>query len=188
MIRAADCPGDRQANRVRIADLRLTSANAAVHADMLEWNVAMSAEEAAGAVISSIFGVVQYSMMLGNLPDDHLKMVSHWIEFCKKHENALYHGKFYGYSPECGYPELCGEDDKERIIGVYGNNRVVNLGRPEKQTIILNGTGVDSLCIETMEKRECETYDTFGRKVAKCDIASGIVRLDVPIGGYVLVK
>ena len=54
----------------------------------------------------------------------------------------FYHGKFYGYSPECGYPELCGEDDKERIIGVYGNNRVVNLGRREKQTIILNGTGV----------------------------------------------
>ena len=57
----------------------------------------------------------------------------------------FYYGKFYGYSPECGYPELCGEDDKERIIGVYGNNRVVNLGRPEKQTIILNGTGVDSV-------------------------------------------
>ena len=188
MIRAADCPGDRQANRVRIADLRLTSAKAAVHADMLEWNVAMSAEEAAGSVISSIFGVVQYSMMLSKLPDDHLKMVSHWIEFCRKHENALYHGKFYGYSPECGYPELCGEDDKERIIGVYGNNRVVNIGKSKKQAIILNGTGVSGLCIETRVKRRCEIYDTFGKEVTKCDISLGIVCLNVPIGGYVFME
>jgi hypothetical protein len=115
-------------------------------------------------------------------------MGSHCIEFCRKHENALYHGKFYGYSPECGYPELCGEDDKERIIGVYGNNRVVNIGKSKKQAIILNGTGVSGLCIETRVKRRCEIYDTFGKEVTKCDISLGIVRLNVPIGGYVFME
>jgi alpha-galactosidase len=188
IIRAADCPGDRQANRIRIADLRLTSAKAAVHSDMLEWNVAMTAEEAAGTVISSIFGVVQYSMMLSELPNDHLRMVKHWIDFCSKHEEALYHGKFYGYSPECGYLQLCSEDDNEKIIGVYGNDYVVNLGLSKKQAIILNGTGKDGLCIETEMGKECEVYDTFGGKVTRCKVPSGITRVSVPIGGYVILK
>lgn len=188
IIRAADCPGDRQANRIRIADLRLTSAKAAVHSDMLEWNVAMTAEEASGTVISSIFGVIQYSMMLSELPKDHLRMVKHWIDFCSKHEEALYHGKFYGYSPECGYPQLCSEDDNEKIIGVYGNDYVVNLGLSKKQAIILNGTGKDGLCIETEMGKECDVYDTFGGKVTRCKVPSGITRVSVPIGGYVILK
>ena len=186
MLRAADCPGDRQANRVRIADLRLTSGNAAVHADMLEWNVATSVEEAAGSVISAIFGTVQYSMMLSDLPQDHLKMIAHWVRFAEEHCDALQKGAFLGFSPESGYPILCGESDRERIFGVYGNDRVVKVNGVDKKIFVLNGSGVSSVCVETSEKVHFEVRDTFGATVRRGESNPGISRISVPLGGYII--
>ena len=188
MLRAADCPGDRQANRVRIADLRLTSGKAAVHADMLEWNVATSAEEAAGSVISAIFGTVQYSMMLSDLPEDHLKMIAHWVRFAEEHCEALQKGAFSGFSPEAGYPILCGESEKKRIIGLYGNDRVVRIGDMEKITFVLNGSGVPSVCVELPEKARFEVRDTFGATVCSGEAGAGISRMSVPLGGYAIFR
>ena len=71
---------------------------------------------------------------------------------------------------------------------MYGNDYVVNLGLSKKQAIILNGTGKDGLCIETEMGKECEVYDTFGGKVTRCKVPSGITRVSVPIGGYVILK
>ena len=188
MLRAADCPGDRQANRVRIADLRLTSGKAAVHADMLEWNVATSAEEAAGSVISAIFGTVQYSMMLSDLPEAHLKMIAHWVRFAEAHCEALQKGAFSGFSPEAGYPILCGESEEKRIIGVYGNDRVVRIGDMEKITFVLNGSGVPSVCVELPEKARFEVRDTFGATVCSGEAGAGISRMSVPLGGYAIFR
>ena len=186
MLRAADCPGDRQANRVRIADLRLTSGNAAVHADMLEWNVATSAEEAAGSVVSAIFGTIQYSMMLSDLPEDHLKMIAHWVRFAGDHCGALQKGAFSGFSPEAGYPLLCGECENERIFGVYGNDTVARIVGDGKKTFVLNGSGVPSVCVELPGKARFEVRHTFGAAVRGGEADAGISRISVPLGGYVI--
>ena len=39
MLRAGDCPGDMAANRIRTANLSITSGHTAVHAEMIEWKV-----------------------------------------------------------------------------------------------------------------------------------------------------
>jgi alpha-galactosidase len=186
MMRAADCPGDRQANRVRIADLRLTSGRAAVHADMLEWNVATPVEEAAGSVLSAIFGTVQYSMMLSDLPPDHLRMIAHWVKFGAEHCDALQRGSFKAHEPEAGYPLLCGESALERIFGVYGNDRVVRVADLEKTTFVLNGTGIGSLCLELPRDASFEVRDTFGVHVRRGRLAAGLNRVSVPLGGFVI--
>ena len=186
MMRAADCPGDRQANRVSIADLRLTSGRAAVHADMLEWNVATPVEEAAGSVISAIFGTVQYSMMLSDLPPDHLRMIAHWVKFGAEHCDALQRGSFRGYEPEAGYPLLCGESAAERIFGVYGADRVVHVADLKKATFVLNGTGTGSLCLELPCEATFEVRDTFGAQVRRGKLASGLNRVSVPLGGFLI--
>ena len=188
MMRAADCPGDRQANRARIADLRLTSGRAAVHADMLEWNVATPVEEAAGSVISAIFGTVQYSMMLSDLPPDHIRMIAQWVKFGAEHCDALQRGSFKAYEPEAGYPLLCGESASERIFGVYGNDRVVLIADLEKTTFVLNGTGIGSLCLELPREASFEAYDTFGAQVRRGKLASGLNRVSVPLGGFVILN
>ena len=184
MMRAADCPGDRQANRARIADLRLTSGRAAVHADMLEWNVATPVEEAAGSVVSAIFGTVQYSMMLSDLPPDHLRMIAHWVKFGAEHCDALQRGSFKAHEPEAGYPLLCGESASERIFGVYGADRVVRVADLGKTTLVLNGTGIGSLCLELPRDASFEVRDTFGVHVRRGRLAAGLNRVSVPLGGF----
>ena len=186
MFRAADCPGDRQANRTRISDLRLTSGCAAVHSDMLEWNVATPVEEAAGSVISAIFGTVQYSMMLSDLPPDHLRMIAHWVKFGAEHCDALQRGTFRGYEPESGYPLLCGESAAERIFGVYGADRVVRVADLDKTTFVLNGTGFASLCLELPREASFEVRDTFGAHVRRGTLAAGLNRISVPLGGFAI--
>ena len=185
MLRAGDCPGDRQANRVRVADLRLTSGGAAVHGDMLEWNVATPVEEAACAVLSSIFGTVQYSMMLSELPPDHLKMIAHWVRFAERHRDALQRGSFRGCAPESGYPAICGESADERIFGVYAVDHVVRVGDASKPVWVLNGSGEGAIVVETAEAVTAQAFDTFGGSVGDAvDLAVGIHRLAVPKGGY----
>ena len=129
MLRVGDCPGNLRRNRFAIANLRLASGSAAVHSDMLEWNFAESPEHAALYVINSMFGVVQYSVMLRNAPKEHLAMVEKWIT---RH-------------PELQYPVIEAESDKEVVIGLYDDGRIVDV--PEKKTFVMNASGKDSFVI-----------------------------------------
>jgi alpha-galactosidase len=145
MLRVGDCPGNLRRNRFAIANLRLASGSAAVHSDMLEWNFAESPEHAALYVINSMFGVVQYSVMLRNAPKEHLAMVEKWIKFSQDHRDTLLKGKFTPRHPELQYPVIEAESDKEVVIGLYDDGRVVDV--PEKKTFVMNASGRDSFVI-----------------------------------------
>ena len=146
MLRVGDCPGDMRRNRFAIANLRLASGGTAVHSDMLEWNFAERSERAALYVINSMFGVVQYSVMLRNAPKGHLAMIEKWIRFSQEHRETLLNGRFTPRHPELQYPVIEAESDKEVIIGLYDDGRVVDV--PEgKKTIVMNASGKDSFFI-----------------------------------------
>lgn len=146
MLRVGDCPGDMRQNRVSIASMRLASGGSAVHADMLEWNTADTSASAARAIINSIFGVVQYSAMLRDVPPDHLAMIGKWIRFSQDHRDTLLHGAFRPRHPELLYPVIEAESDKELIVGVYDDGRLVDVSAGKK-TFLLNATGKDTLVI-----------------------------------------
>ncbi len=185
MFRASDCPGNMQSNRGRIANLRLTSGTTAVHADMLEWNVAENPEVVARHILSAIYGVVQYSAMLREVPESHLRVMKHWIDFSQKHRKALLHGTFRPYHPEANFPVLESESDEERIIAVYQENMTINAGVPDREVYILNATSAGSLVVELQAKpRKTEYYDTYGNKVADAELAKGLQRTAIPVGGY----
>ena len=133
-------------NRFAMANLRLASGGTAVHSDMLEWNFAESPEHAALYVINSMFGVVQYSVMLRNAPKEHLAMIEKWIKFSQDHRETLLHGKFTPRHPELQYPVIEAESDKEVVIGLYDDGRVVDV--PEgKKAFVMNASGKDSFVI-----------------------------------------
>ena len=186
MMRAADCPGDLQGNRLRIAALRMTSGQAAVHADMLEWHPSDTLEAAARPILSSIFGVVQYSMMLRNLPPAHQEVIRHWIAFSLRHRDALLKGSFRAYHPEAQYPLLEAGNAAERIFGVYTPGTVVPCGAPDRPIFILNGTGADGLVLElSAVPRKAEAFDARGRAVGLASYpGAGLSRVAVPAGGY----
>ena len=146
MLRVGDCPGDMRRNRFAIANLRLVSGGTAVHSDMLEWNFAETPASAARYVINSMFGVVQYSLMLRSAPREHREMIEKWIRFSQEHRQTLLHGTFTPRHPELQYPVIEAESDEERIIGLYDDGRVLEI--PDaKKTIVMNASGKDTFVI-----------------------------------------
>ena len=146
MLRVGDCPGDMRRNRFAIANLRLVSGDTAVHSDMLEWNFAETPASAARYVINSMFGVVQYSLMLRSAPREHREMIEKWIRFSQEHRQTLLHGTFTPRHPELQYPVIEAESDEERIIGLYDDGRVLEI--PDaKKTIVMNASGKDAFVI-----------------------------------------
>ncbi len=186
ILRARDCPGDMQCNRLRIANLRLTSGTTAVHADMLEWNINEKPESAARHILSALYGVVQYSVMLRDIPKEQFDMVKHWIDFSQKHRQTLLHGDFRPYNPENCFPVLEAESKEERIITVYQEGVMVDAGEPNRDIYIINATGVEKTVVELQkEPRRVEYYDTYGNVVAGDKLVKGLQRADIPVSGYI---
>ena len=155
MFRAADCPGNAKDNRMRIASLRLTSGSTAVHSDMLEWNLAETPENVGRAIINSIFGVIQYSAMLKDIPQEHLEVMKKWMSFASEHRETLLQSQFRPHHPELGYPVIEAESDTERIVAVYQDNAVVEAAPRGKRLYILNASGSDSIVVRRGDKVRC---------------------------------
>lgn len=189
MLRAGDCPGDMQANRKRIANLRLTSGKSAVHADMLEWHGETTPEDAARHILSAMFGVIQYSVHLGSLPDDHKRVIRHWLDFSQKHRNTLLKSDFRPYHPEACYPVIEAESPEERIIGVYEDMNYVPVAKSDKPVYLINGTGASSVVADLANApKSAEAYNVYGEKVPVKLPKAGVNRIDVPVSGYLLLK
>ena len=185
MFRASDCPGDMQNNRIRIANLRLTSGTTAVHADMLEWNIAEKPEVAARHILSALYGVVQYSVMLRDIPAEQKQMVKHWIDFSQLHRKTLLHSSFKPYNPEAGFPIVEAESNEERIIATYQEGMVVNGGKGDRDIYIINATGAEKVAVELAGKpKKVEYYDTYGNKVTGAKLVKGLQNVNIPVSGY----
>ena len=152
MFRAADCPGNAKDNRMRIASLRLTSGMTAVHSDMIEWNLKETPENVGRAIINAIFGVIQYSAMLRDIPQEHLEVMQKWIAFADEHRETLLQSEFRPHHPELGYPVIEAESDTERIVAVYQDNVVVEAAPRGKRLYILNASGSDSIAVRRGDK------------------------------------
>lgn len=152
MFRAADCPGNAKDNRMRIASLRLTSGSTAVHSDMIEWNLKETPENVGRAIINAIFGVIQYSAMLRDIPQEHLEVMQKWIAFADEHRETLLQSEFRPHHPELGYPVIEAESDTERIVAVYQDNVVVEAAPRGKRLYILNASGSDSIAVRRGNK------------------------------------
>ena len=152
MFRAADCPGNAKDNRMRIASLRLTSGSTAVHSDMIEWNLKETPENVGRAIINAIFGVIQYSAMLRDIPQEHLEVMQKWIAFADEHRETLLQSEFRPHHPELGYPVIEAESDTERIVAVYQDNAVVEAAPRGKRLYILNASGSDSVAVRRGDK------------------------------------
>ena len=189
MFRAGDCPADLQSNRQRIANLRLTSGESAVHSDMLEWNLTETPENAARHILSALFGVVQYSMMLGELPENHTKVIRHWIDFSQKHRETLLKSEFRPYHPEKCYPVIEAESDDELIVAVYDDMSVPEIKTSGKRTYIINASGAPSLVLDmAAAPRRVMAYDVYGSEAATPEIVKGVQRGAVPLSGYLQIE
>lgn len=190
MFRASDCPGDLQANRLRTVNLRLTSGSTAVHADMLEWNNAESPEAAARTILSSLFSVIQYSLMLRDIPKQHTQVIRHWIDFTQQHVHTLLKGTLKPYHPEACYPCVEAESSEERIIALYQDDVVAQAGPANKPVYVVNATMSDSLVVElAASPKRIQVVDVYGNVLPTAPAAhAGLNRLSIPKSGYILME
>jgi len=187
MLRATDCPLSMVENRTRIARIRLTAGQTAVHSDMLEWRSDETPESAALTIINAIFGVVQYSVRLKALSADHRRMLAHWLRFTETHKRALLKGTFRPRYPASDYPLLEGESESERIIGVYQENLVVQTGAADRTVCLLNGTRSNSVTVDMATGFEkAVIYDTYGTFRGEIVLVQGIRSISVPKSGYAI--
>lgn len=184
MLRAADCPGDMQGNRIRICNLRLTSGNTAVHSDMLEWNVNETPENAARTILSALFSTIQYSMMLRDIPESHRQLIRHWIAFTNEHRKTLLQSEFRPYHPEQCFPMIEAESDTEKIVAIYSPLQVyIADGKP---TIVVNASRQRALAVDGDKgKYRVECFDCLGNKTDSYKIKiTDKAFINIPVSGY----
>lgn len=190
MFRVGDCPGEHMQNRIGICNLRLGAPGIAIHSDMIEWNVSESPEQAARAIMSALFGVVQYSVMLRDIPQSHRDVIRRWIDFSQVHKDALLRGSFRPHHPEAGYPLIEAWNDSERIIGVYQENIVVPITDCGTPVYILNASSSGTLCLDLTAKRKvkADIFDIFGSRIGSVTLSHGLQRIPIPSAGHLVLR
>jgi len=187
MIRAGDCPNSASLNKNRIADLRLLFSGASIHSDMLMWNPEDSIESVGCFLVSIIFSVPQISMLLDQIPQEHLDVLKFWLAIWEKYRSSLVLGEFRACYPELQYPMLTGWKDDEFSAAVFCDIPVP-IPSDKKRILIANGGSRHRVLIEADgQYSPCRLiiYHSTGKILFDDQhvFKKGINDLDIPIGG-----
>ena len=148
MLRAADCPMDVLSNRIRTLDLRLSCGPAAVHSDMLMWNMDESPEAASKQFWNILFSVPQISVRLEEISAAHRAKLREMLDFWLAHRETIMKGELRPMRPDLNYPIVyaCGED--EQVVAVYDPAMVVEVDRSRGPIVyIVNATDAKTLVV-----------------------------------------
>lgn len=137
IIRVTDCPASAMNNRIGSVDIRLLCRNTAVHTDMIMWNRAETAEDAARQIINGLFANLQLSVKLEEQDADKMKMIRFWTRFIREKKGILQEGKLMPAEPQNLYPVISAAKEEEAVTAVYSADRRVPVsGRYLRHTIV----------------------------------------------------
>ncbi len=189
ILRAADCPMDILANRMRTLDLRLTSGSTAVHSDMLQWHRDAAPETAALQFLNVIFSVPQISMKMEKLSESHRKMLHFWLDFWRNHKETLLHGYLKPYHPELNYPMVTAETEKEIITVIYSGSQVTEISGTGRTCYVINASGFPELYLDIQnEPLSCECFDVLGNSCGKPELRQGVMKVQIPCSGLLKIQ
>lgn len=187
MFRAFDCPGDATMNRIRIADIRMLAGNTAVHSDMITWHNDEQLEVAALQMVNTLFGVPQISVVLDDIPQDHLEMVKFYTEYWNSNKALITKGHFTPFKPLANYPIQTVSNTQKLLIGVH-DDQVVSMDKSFGAIDIINAKLSEStvLKIKTgLGNYNCIIFNCKGELIDQKDIvlSKGIVEINIPACG-----
>lgn len=185
MLRVGDCPGDILANRSQIVNLRMTSGKTAVHSDMIMWHESDSAENAAMQFANVIFSVPQISMIIKDLPQEHIEMLKFYISFWKEFRSVLIDGKLTTQNPENDYSQASSTLDNTTVTAVYTNNVV---DASNEITAVVNASGFNSVIIKNAVNKSYTVKNCKGKTTDSGTLKSPIEELCVSKAGIVIIK
>lgn len=185
MLRVGDCPGDILANRSQIVNLRMTSGKTAVHSDMIMWSEADTTENAALQFSNVIFSVPQISMLIKNLPEDHVEMLRFYISFWKEYRHVLIDGKLSAKNPENDYSQAQSTLDDTAVVAVYTNNIVDIIS---EKTIIVNASVFNSVIVKNADGKVYTCKNCKGEIIANGIISGALTEISVEKSGIVFIS
>lgn len=187
MFRVGDCASDIVSNRVGIADLRLLSGSQAVHSDMLTWHHSETPEHAALQLLNVIFGVIQFSQIIADMPEKHLQMVRFWLDFAVRYRHVLLESEFIPMEPQFMYPVIRAQDTHTSITAVYGLNKIVRLDASHASVKLINASHAPKLFIQLDEpmRAQVKISNTCVEVISeqRLVLQPDIVALDIPCSG-----
>ena len=190
MIRVGDCPYDSLKNRVGIVDLRLTSGKTAVHSDMIMWSNDAPVEAVARQLISTLFGVPQVSVLLRELPAEHLNAIKFWLDFYTENRELLHSKSMSVKNPELNYSQVQTQKGGS-VIGVnYANIpfEVSPFASVDAKYVYVNSSDMPYLCLyaaENVGTCKITVRDCLGNTMSESvtELTAGALMLNVPICG-----
>jgi alpha-galactosidase len=188
MFRAGDCPSDAVTNRVRTLDIRLLCGTTAAHADMLMWHPDDPVEAAALQVLNVLFAVPQVSVLLDELPAEHVEMLRFWLGFWREHRDVLLDGELQPLHPESLYPVVVASNRQKRVVAVYDDAVAPAGDAVPDELLLVNATRGGRVVLELAERLDGRTltvFDACGREVRTepAELARGVHALAVPPAG-----
>ncbi len=148
MLRAADCPMDVLSNRIRTLDLRLSCGPAAVHSDMLMWNMDESPEAASKQFWNILFSVPQISVRLEEISAAHRAKLREMLDFWLAHRETIMKGELRPMRPDLNYPIVYAYGEDEQVVAVYDPAMVVEVDRSRGPIVyIVNATDAKTLVV-----------------------------------------
>ena len=186
MFRVGDCPNDAIRNRQDVVALRLTSGNTAVHSDMLMWHRDDPVESAALQIVSALYSVPQISVKIATLPEDHKKMLAHYLSFWRAHRDILIDGKLLAANPECANSIVCAEKDGKAIFTAY-TDTIIDC-RAYSEVIAVNSSRHRALVLKGAAGKSYRVVDCMGNTVGEGKLDSALCEVAVPLSGMIFVN
>ncbi len=187
MFRAFDCPGDATMNRIRIADIRMLAGNTAVHSDMVTWHNNERLEVAALQMVNTLFGVPQISVVLEDIPEDHLKMVKFYTDYWNTNKTLITNGDFTPYSPLANYPIQKVSNTEKLLFGLH-DDYVATIDTATNNIDILNAKLSEPVILRVnnnLGNYNCSIFNCKGELIDQNTISlnRGVFEISVPASG-----
>ncbi|MEM6805358.1 MAG: glycoside hydrolase family 36 protein [Bacteroidota bacterium] len=190
MFRAFDCPNDAVTNRIRTTDLRLLTAEAAIHSDMFTWHPDEEVEIAALQILNILFSVPQLSVRLNETSEAHVEMIKFLTNYWNKRREVFMHGNFEAFRPLANYPLLKGDKDGVLILASF-ENQVLTWEERYDQVDLVNAGPEDRMYVRFDQNAtpfELKVYDCKGNERSRDLIhpRKGILEIEVPHSGLAM--
>lgn len=188
LFRVADCPADGFQNRVSSVDMRHLIKSRAVQSDMVMWSATDPPEDAASQLLCTAFSVPQISMILSELPDDHLAMLRHYLSWWRANKDVLMGGRLVAPRPDLGYPVITALAGEGSVTVGYATEVVIAV--PRGRAVIANATGDSSVVVDLASpSRIGAVTDCFGASSGNAAVLpAGLHRLAMPRGGSCVIE
>ena len=119
-------------------------------------------------------------------------MLAFWLNFERQNRDVLQLGRFTVHEPNYLYPVITASDEKEEIIGVYQNDRLVNIDPAKQKSSVVNASWQDRLTLRFLSgcARRVRIYNCMGELLSDrvAELKSGMNEFLVPRSGLLVLE